>query len=433
METPEMPDAQVWQVSQDAVVEAVTIGSLPGEYVRGGWMGMAENGGVSWDADLPTQTLRWAADGIRYTLAYMPGKLSSTPYQFELDRLVALAAGIRPANQANLPTPPVADLNLQQIEERAGFPVTEPSWLPPRFTLRRAVYNSQHNAACLYYDTGPNDVQYPMIIFESNWALPAIKELRPVALYDGKVIDIPMPEDTVPVRGANGEQGTLASYGLETSKLCGSESPTMNNALLWNSGHRSFIIFGHFDNYYGEGYVTRMEMVRMAEMLNGIDLPHASESANLLDPQRLFSVRDAETVSGADVLAPTRMLNTLHLDHIAFQGSDTTQGAAGWPNMVITIYTRQSPSDFTGDRITISQVLHADWTLPQRELEGGFTADPGRGQPALYQEICWQGEGVPSCRQTLIWLEGSTGFEIQTNFTALLPKSLIFDIAESMR
>jgi len=433
IETPEAQDAFSWQVSNDATVEAVTISNLPGEYVQGGWMGATGNGSVTWDATLPTQTLRWAVDGIRYTLSYTPGKISDTPDQFELDTLVAMAAGIRPAEQAGLPTLAVPDLSLQQIKQQIGFEVFEPVWLPTRFALRHATYYSQSRAACLYFDAGPNDVEYPLIIVERNGALPAAKDLRPVVLYDGKVIEVPTPEEKVTVRGADGEQGTLASNGLETSKVCGGESQVMNNALLWQSGTRSYIIFGRFDNYHGEGYVTRMEMIRVAETLNGIGPSDAYGNLGRPDPERLFSVRDAETVTGVDILAPARMLPSLHLDHIAYHHGDTTLSAASWPNMIVTLYTRQSPSNVSGDRILITQVPHAEWTLAQREREGGCTADTVRGLTALYQEFCWQGAGVPGCRQTLIWLEGSTGFEIQTNFASLLPKSLIFDIAESMR
>jgi len=250
-------------------------------------------------------------------------------------------------------------------------------------------------------------------------------------VYDGKVVEVATPVESVTLPGAVNEQATLASNGFEPEKVCGGESLVINNALLWKSSDRSFIIFGRFDNHFGEGYITRMDMIRIAKTLNGID----TSGEQALDPQRLFSVRDAEIVTGTHVLAPAEMLTSLHLDHITYRnGGDSTMVAAdGWPVMIATLYTRESPSNVSRDRIMITQVPHAGWTLAQREREGGYKADKVRGQPALYQEFCWQSAGVPGCHQTLIWLEGDTGYELLASFPALLTKETLFSLVESLR
>jgi len=435
IETPEGQDAPAWQVSNDASVQSVTIGGLPGEYVQGGWVGLAKNGSIAWDATLPTQTLRWAVDGIRYTLSYTPGKVSSSPHQIALDQLVALAAGIQPVAQADLLTPTAPRSGLQDIQAQAGFAVIEPAWLPERFVLRHAAYNTGLQAACLYYDTGPDDIPYPLVIAESAGILPAAKDLRPVATYEGKVIAIPGPEELITVRGADGKQGTLASNGLDITSVCGGESLAINTALLWQSGGRSFIIFGRFDNYMGEGYVTRMEMIRMAETLNGMNMNDAGANPRALDPERMLSARDADTVTGVHVLAPTKMLTSLHLDHISYPSGagSPIAFADGWPGMIATLYTGQFSGIVGDDRILILQVPQSEWTLAQRELEGGYTADTVRGQPAIYKELCWQAPSGPSCQPKLIWLEGESGFEVQATFSALLPKATFLEIVESMR
>lgn len=75
---------EVHSIAPGAVVETVQVGQAYAEYVTGGWrlnpgtgpnlatatLGTQVSLDLSWDPDLPQQTLRWQADGMLYELRY---------------------------------------------------------------------------------------------------------------------------------------------------------------------------------------------------------------------------------------------------------------------------------------------------------------------------------------------------------------------------
>lgn len=73
--------AEPWTIGADAVIKPVTVGDVPGEYVRGSWdwgepategsIGSAE---MIWKSDDPYQQLRWTQDGIVYTVSTTVGQ-----------------------------------------------------------------------------------------------------------------------------------------------------------------------------------------------------------------------------------------------------------------------------------------------------------------------------------------------------------------------
>lgn len=73
--------AEPWTIGADAVIEAVMVGNIPGEYVHGSWqwvepttedaVGSTEE---IWRNDDPHQQLRWTQDGIVYTLSTTVGQ-----------------------------------------------------------------------------------------------------------------------------------------------------------------------------------------------------------------------------------------------------------------------------------------------------------------------------------------------------------------------
>ncbi|MAT96101.1 MAG: hypothetical protein CL608_03075 [Anaerolineaceae bacterium] len=73
--------AEPWTIGADAVIEVVTVGDFPGEYVRGAWQwgepateGAVGSTEMVWKSDDPHQQLRWTQDGIVYTLSTTVGQ-----------------------------------------------------------------------------------------------------------------------------------------------------------------------------------------------------------------------------------------------------------------------------------------------------------------------------------------------------------------------
>ena len=74
-----------WLVAQNANVEHVQIGDLPGEYYTG-ILFQDEQGNVTWQPNDPQMTLRWEDGGGRYTMYYY-----STRYPLTKEDLLRLA------------------------------------------------------------------------------------------------------------------------------------------------------------------------------------------------------------------------------------------------------------------------------------------------------------------------------------------------------
>jgi hypothetical protein len=433
VQTPVSEDnLQEWQVSHDAIVEAMSVGKLPAEYVQGGWTNMEldEEGILNWDAQLPTQTLRWVDDGIQYTLLYIPGKTNSGSVSMDLPKLVRLATELKPVDKEAENATAIPDLTIQQVADLAGLTVVEPSWLPTGFTFKRATYSSEHNAVCLYYNYHPDD-RYPvLVIAESTWVLPTVKEIQAVASYNGKEVEIASSVESITVEGANGGLATLVITGLQADKFCGGELVPANRALLWQSGNRTNIIFAPIDAYDGRGFLSRMEMRRLAENINGSN----SSSTSELDPERLLSVRDAETLTGVDIKVPARMLTSVRFDHISCKNEGPYRREDALP--IALMYSGQPVGDGRTYKVLIMQIPGSTSTLESLAMAGGFEPATVHKQPAIYQEACWNSTeiaGSTGCIQTLIWFEGGTEFDIQTYFPAVVPRDKIIAIAESMR
>jgi hypothetical protein len=91
-------------IGPSAVIDSVTVGDVPGEYVAGGWLynptgTLTEADGTVvqqfvWERTMvPLQTLRWALGGFFFELAFIG---SDTQYGYlDTEDLVALAASVR--------------------------------------------------------------------------------------------------------------------------------------------------------------------------------------------------------------------------------------------------------------------------------------------------------------------------------------------------
>lgn len=421
--------AQQWRVGSSALVEAVAIGNVWGEYVSGGWfgLGLVEEGAVNWEDTAALQTLRWEEDGIQYTLWFASAKTDDGVPNLDKSALVELAESLKTPSENTAPTPKPT---LKEVEALTGFTLTEPVNLPTGLALTKTVYSSQYNAACLYYHNVA-DVNIPAVmLFESNWALPAIEDIQTKAFYNGVEVEIAAEVETVSLNGADSGMATLVITGIEPSKVCGGEETYANRALLWQSNGKSFILFAFLDQLDGRGFLTKLEMRQLAESLNGA----ASDTVEI-DPERLTSVESAEAVSGLDIKAPALMLADLRFDHVALMnyGQYSTDDGG---TMIAMIYTGQPVGDGRTYKLLFMQTFNSTNTLENLALAGGYEETMVNGQPAIYRQDCWDTTstgGDVACRQFLIWFENGVQYDIEVYLPASLPKDTVIAIAESVR
>lgn len=434
-------DLQQWEIAADALVEAVSIGNLPGEYVQGGWtgLGLTSNAALGWEANPARQTLRWEQDGIRYTLWFYASK---TPGGIALDqsKMVELATQLtlKPEIARDVTSP--GFLTLEQAEVRAGFKPLEPAWLPAGYMLAGATYAPERNAICLHYRYRLEATAPTLTIFESYGWLPGVDEIKIKQTYNGQAIDIPTAIAALPVGGSENGYGTLASNGVNLGTVCGGLQMTTNKALLWRAKRMSFIIGAVVDQFQGRGFLTNLEMQRVAEGLTGV----SNSDENGLDPERLTSIAGLKSLAGFQVKAPRRMLADLHFDHAVYQAKDSQAnpfwGNEGWENALL-IYLGSPIGDGSDGRtysLFISQTYGSgQQTLEELALGGGFEPVTVNGRPGLHQQGCWTADPAAGiyagCMQILAWFEGDLRIEIDTYLPQALPKELLIAIAESMR
>jgi hypothetical protein len=418
---------RVWTIGADASVEMVMVGDQPAEHVQGGWSGSGiQEESLPWDENLPTRTLRWQTDGLQYSLVNFPQRSADGPLGLSLEQMQALAASLSPRREELAAADTSGEMTLQQAQESAGFDFVPPSWLPPALRLSKITYGSQYNAICQYYQTSEQDVAPTLVVAQSTWELPQVSELQDKANFDGKPVEIALTQEFFPVQGADGGQGVFAESGLQPSAFCGSEAASANRALLWQQGERTNILFAQLDANDGRGFVTRLEMQRIAEAINGVEL----EAEPARDPERLLSLQDAEALTGLDLKLPGLMLEAVRFDHIAYRRDVDQAGYAS------AYYAGAPLGDGRTYNVLVIQTPASQATLEQLRLAGGYEPVTVRGEAGIYQAQCYDATSLAGgleCRQFLTWFEDGTQYDLSTFFPALVPEEKIFAIAESMR
>ncbi|OGO26820.1 MAG: hypothetical protein A2Z16_07360 [Chloroflexi bacterium RBG_16_54_18] len=424
-------EVQKWRISPSTTVETVTIGDGSGEYVRGGWFGMGvKEGTASWAEEAAMQTLRWTDEGIQYTLWFTAAKTPSGIPALGKSELAVLAANIKAAPEGTFATT-TADLSPQQAGVLAGFSVVEPQTLPSGFKLSKTSFSSQYNAVCLFYHHHPHDGLPSLALIQSSWAMPAVEELQVKAEFNDTPVEIASEVESIPLEGAAGGAAALVTTGLDPSKICNGEQAQVNRALLWQSGGRNYILFASLDLLDGRGYLSKLEMRRLAESLNGIQARSEAE----IDPERMTSIEMAEAFGGIDLKSPALMLADLHLDHIAYNNYGPYQGSEG-ETLIAQLFTGGPVGDGRAYKILVMQTIHPENTLENLALAGAYEATAVNGWPAIYQQSCWAEAEIgdqAGCRQHLAWFEDAKLFEIETFLPANLPEEMLLEIAESMQ
>lgn len=408
-QSPSASDApDEWPVGAGADVEPVTVHGSAGEYVQGTWggAGLPEDALVTWDESPATQTLRWQEGGIRYTISFSASKTGSGPI-FGRDDLVGFAESLTSESVAVVPAVPHAT-SIEEIAAQAGFPVTEPAWLPAGYAFDHATYSSEHQAACLCYRY--LDLEgWPLLTVAEigTGVLPAIGDLQTVVLFNGQPVEAAVDQQMVSVGGAAGGQGQLAITGVDTSRLCGGEAQHANMTLLWQAVDRSFAVFASIDQYDGRGFLTRLEMSRLAESLTGV----STIPPDALDPGRLPTIEAAERLAGFDLLAPTRVPEGFAFAYAAYR-------EIGDPEVTLLYFSSTRDSIGRSHGYVLTQTTGSPNTLEEVAMGGGYEWTTVHGEPAVYRQMCWDAtaEGFDAaCYLELSWYEEGLRFDVFAN------------------
>lgn len=427
LQTPiEMDDVSTWTIGKDAEIQSVTVNNQPAEFVLGGWV---DNGldvaGFQWNENQPTRTLRWDAGGVRMTLINLPEQSARGPIGFEIDELTQIAAKINTKDMQKLAEGTADGFAREQAEQKAGFRIVDVRWLPGGYEIGKIRYSSENNAFCQYFHTDPANINPSLVLAQSNWALPEIETLLAEVFYDGKAVELSRIERHLILKGADGGLGFFIETGMQSHRYCGGEPAYANRALLWQKDNQSFILFGQMNTNDGRGFLTLNEMAKVAESINGVD-----SMDTIPDLERMTSRKQAEEVTGVDILLPSKMIKGVKFSHIS-----TDSVEQDW-EMINTYYAGAPVGDGRTYHILITQTPNPENSLEEMRLAGGFSDITIRDQEAIYNPSCWQSNELSArteCRQELIWVEDGTMFSISAYFPALIPDEIFFSLAESMR
>ena len=421
-------EQQVWKVAANTRVEAVSVGSTAGEYVEGGWFAVDTNDGtLSWHVESGARTLRWEAGGMRYSLVFLAAK-NITGSLLDKDALLDLASHLVLQNAETATPSPTPALSLAQLSQQTGFDVRLPAWAPDGYVFQEATYSPQRNGACLYYRYQEGIDGWPLLtIFETTAALtPSLADIKndPVYLENGKQIEIPMDASPLPVGGAEGGMAQFMENGVAAGKLCSYPGLIGNEALVWQANGKGYVIFGLLDQFQGRGFISRLEMQRLAESLTGVN----TIPAGTLDPERLRTVEDASSLAGFAVKQPTQMLGGMYFDHAVVRTSDKLKE-------VYLIYTGASNGDGRRYSFFFSQSVGETQPMQDTFLAGGYEHLVIAAQPGIYREICWSNaiSSGSECNQEATWFEDGTRFDIQAYLPGAMEKAAYLSIAGSMR
>lgn len=442
----EKDDLQEWEIAADTLVEAVSIGNLPGEYVQGGWagLGIETPGEIGWEQESGKQTLRWEQDGIRYSLWFYASKSGDGPIldKFSMVEMALRLRELSPKATDQGTTGATGQspfLTLEQAASRAGFEPVEPAWLPAGYMLAGATYSPDKNAICLHYRYRLEAAAPSLTLFESYGWLPTVEEIKIEEIYNGQPIDIPTSIQSLEIGGSEDGFATLASNGVNLGSICGGMKMTTNKALLWRTKGMNFVLGAKVDQFQGRGFLSNLEMRRVAESLTGV----TTVPADALDYERLTSMATLKSLAGFPVKTPTRMLAELHFDHAVYRepgNEDNPFRGIDQAEEALLIYLGSPIGEGSDGRffnIFIAQSYGPDLqTLEETALGGEFEYLAVDGQPALHRLDCWDDTvtgGFAACMQTLAWFEEGVRYDVEAFLEKALPVEMLIAIAESMR
>ena len=234
----------------------------------------------------------------------------------------------------------------------------------------------------------------------------------------------------------------LISNGVSSGTLCPDKDFAGNQSLYWQSNGKDYVIFGLINQYKGGVFLSRLEMLRLAENLTGV----STLSEGDLDPERLRSAAEAQSLAGFEVKSPSQMVAGLHLDHAAFYLASEENSrtlidgpfdlAGGQTETVVFVYTPEGKPTRGGHDygLFITQSAGDIRTLEEIHGWGGFDEVTINGQAAEYRLLCWDTlTGDTECHQELYWHENGIGYAFFAYLPGALERDVLIVIAESMR
>jgi len=404
-----------FKVAVNTPVESVQIGEANGEYLKGMWDGTSGNDSLTWNSNLPIQFLRWMEGDIFIEMMVLENPDLSV-HQVDKTELLLLARGLTDVPEIPTPQPIAEHLSIAEAEALAGFHLLIPDKLPREYRFSHTSYIPDMKTVCLIYQN-PGDYrgQTLSIAESASASLTALNEIMPDYSKHPSYIYT----ETLTVGGARDRTG-LYAYGasLDDKKPCAGRE--QNAVLMVQAAGVQFSIYAN--NYVEvseQNFVTRLEMVKLAESMTGIHIVAEDQ----LDPGYLHSVKDAEGFASFHIKQPTRLLPEMSLDLIQVIQE-------GQIRRTVMLY---------GGYIIISQSSGVT-----EMLDTIYNEDPGiiwenvtvNGQPALYSNglfdngkfITIPGDGTMS----LIWFENGIEYRIFAGATPY-DKEVFITMAESMR
>lgn len=417
---------QALAVAESAEVEEVTVSAgVTGEYVRGSYFHFAGDSTANWDADSDIQTLRWRDGEILYTLTFIGGTDTDNQPVGKLE-LASLAGELTLSVNQEVSQPYVPERkSIDEVEILAGISVLEPTWLPEGYEFYAAEFLPESSIICLQYrhPGDGKDVEYSLSIAQSSTdTLPSLEALFPNTPDFGQYL----VQENLEVGGALNNLGTLGYGAMDASNFCGNW--IQSKVLLFETGASHYAIYAQ-DNGpigYSRNWLTRQEMVRLAESLTGISTLQEGQ----LDPEFLTSIEDAEKLSGMKLRQPTMLPEGMVFVYANIvEADENLQVDLNYANNEFQITVRQYPANPA--------------ELPAFANEHPESYDPItiHGQPGWISQGYWfEMDGESGWREiedggdggaTITWIEDGMRYTVG-GFNAY-PRAVWLAIAESVR
>jgi hypothetical protein len=412
-ETLASEQAASFPVGVNAEIKPAYVLDQPAEYVEGYWQAGTSFDSLQWVADEFAQYLAWQDGELQYRLTSLGAKVPNS-LRLGLEEMQAIAASVN--SQEYAPVRAETSASPQELASKAGFEFIEPKQLPPGFVPGKTIVNPVWGAVCHFYEPLEGD-GLPVILAEWHGNLPTVEQLTRKDPVFGHLIQTNI--SNLPVRGSDGEMGTLLDNGITGQNVCGEEAEFSNQVLIWKQGKRSHAIFFPRQDFRGRPYATQMEVVRMAEQINGLPV----EADPVLDLDRLPSLQAASEAYGSPVAFPRQLFPGFHL-----QSFTVWKNAAAADRVAITSFVKKANYEFGG----IWQLpADPDWEKHQEGCEqvevwdvkaylnSSCTADPLKGEQY--------------CQSSLEWQTEDTNYSVVFNMLRPISPEEMLSFAESMR
>lgn len=420
---------QTAPVGSSAVVEEIPINRVTGEYVSGGYFHFGGDTEAKWDAAAEIQSLRWEENGIRYTIT-LTGSADFTQQRLDKTGLASLAAALTDQVTQGAIHSDADHLKkfISEVEQDAGFDVIEPAWLPKGFRFEYATYFPDSQTICLQYHhssdlplgNSSNPPAQSLTIAESvTESLPAPEDLVVDGLRPDQVF---VEKAELRVGGALNEKGLYAYGSLNAGKICNSQS-FQNQVLFIQAEGLSIAIISQKEGPIGSprNWLTRQEMVRLAESITGV----RTVGENELDPEFLTSIQDIKNLASLPLKLPTKLP----------EGMNFTYGQVSIEGTVEKVILHYSDGKLD---ISIRLVKDSTDTLDMilQNNPEAYRQITIHNQPALISQGYWNENGwkeLPNGGDggaSVTWFEDGIKYSV-SGFNAY-PSQVWIEIAESI-